>query len=286
MTRLRILGLVFSLILLFVAAPTFADKDKSDSKGSKKESPAKTSSHSPSSENSGHHGSSSGSHSSSATSTSPKDSASSYTHSDPHDSNATGSSRETRERTENRRIVDHVQLHERLLVRPNTVDRQHAYAQSRVERAQFQQHIGPIHFVAAHRAVLVGIRIVPTTYYYRRTVFYDAYGWRAPVYVYGLYPRYGLWDAVFLAFALDHIAEEQYALMFYNHRHDPEIEQWMADNDRLAAENDDLRARLEDMKLKVDSYEQSGVATNAAYVPPEAQDVALSPEVIAQLTSK
>lgn len=184
------------------------------------------------------------------------------------------------------RSVDHVQLHEALSVRPGRQEREHALERSHEERAQFERQRNPIHFKPAHRVILAGLRIVPTTYLYRRTVFYDAYSWTAPPYVYHMYPRYGLWDAVFLAFVLDHIAEEQYALMLYHHQHDKEIQHWMEDSDRLAADNDDLRAQLENMKLEMARLEQSGVVVDPSYVPTDAADVALSPEVIDQLTSK
>ena len=128
----------------------------------------------------------------------------------------------------------------------------------------------------------MNISIVPTTYYYRRTAFYDAYDWQPPAYVFSLYPRYGLWDATFLAFALDHASEEQYALMFYNHRNDEDMQKWMEDTSRLAAENDDLHAKLDTMNAQVASLD--GRKTDPSYVPPDVQDVALSPEVITQLT--
>ena len=183
-------------------------------------------------------------------------------------------------------VVDHEHLREALHVHPGREDRLHAFERSHEERIRFERHVTAIRFVPAHRVVLTRLRIVPASYYYRRNVFYDTYGWRTPVYVYRMYPRYGLWDAVFLAFALDHIAEEQYALMLYHHQRDAEIQQWMDDTDRLAADNDELRAKMENMKLEMARLEQSGVAVDASYVPPEAEDVALSPEVIDQLTSK
>ncbi|HYM62611.1 MAG TPA: hypothetical protein VEZ11_17135 [Thermoanaerobaculia bacterium] len=128
------------------------------------------------------------------------------------------------------------------------------------------------------------MRIIPTTYYYRRTVFYDTYGWEPAVYIYGLSPRYGLWDTTFLAFALDHVAEYQYALMFYNHMNDAEIQHWLQDSGAIAANNQYLRAKLDAMKVEMAKL--SGSETNPAYVPPDAQDVALSPEIIALLTAK
>jgi hypothetical protein len=181
--------------------------------------------------------------------------------------------------------VDHARLHEKMQMHPGVTERQHAFDRSRVERQQFTRHVNAIHFVPAHRAVLSNIRIVPNTYNYRRTVFYDAYSWQPPAYVYGgFYPRYGLWDATFLAFALDHIAEEQYALMFYHHQNEPELQQWMTDADRLASDNEDLRAKLDRMKEQMATLQEAGITSDPSYVPPDAQDVALSPEVITQLT--
>ena len=324
MTRNRLLVLL-SLICLIVAPLTFAEKSKDKDKDKEKKSAPKQSSSQHSGEHdsgshSGHHGSSSDSSSSSSSSsssdshhhsndghhqgdvTSSSDSSShshdggsthqydsSHTHGSHDTSHNNYTSHDTHVRIDSHHttiVVDHERLHERLAVHPGASERQHAYEHSREERVRFERHIGTIHFVPAHRVVLTRIRIVPTTYYYRRNVFYDTYGWHAPFYVYHLYPRYGLWDATFLAFALDHIAEEQYALMFYHHRHDAEIEQWMDDNDRLAADNEDLRAQLDEMKAKMDTFEQSGVTADPAYVPADAQDVALSPEVITQLTAK
>jgi hypothetical protein len=182
--------------------------------------------------------------------------------------------------------IDHARLHERMAVRPGSVERQHSYERSRVEREQFRRHVDPIRFGPEHRVVLTHVRIVPTTYHYRRTVFYDTYAWQPPRYVYGFYPRYGLWDATFLAFALDHIAEQQYALMFYHHQNEAELRQWMDDADRLAADNEDLRLKLDAMKAQMAGMQDSGVTADPSYVPPDAEDVALSPEVITQLTSK
>jgi hypothetical protein len=182
-------------------------------------------------------------------------------------------------------VIDHGHLHERMSYHSNASDRQHAWERDRAERERFRRHVETIHFVPAHRIVLSHIRIVPATYHYRRTVFYDEYRWAPPAYVYGFYPRYGLWDATFLAFALAHIADDEYALMFYHHRHDAEIEQYLDENRRLAAENDDLRDQLDELDSRMSTLERQGVAVDSSYVPPDAQDVALSPDVIDKLTS-
>ncbi len=172
----------------------------------------------------------------------------------------------------------------RMSEHPDAVARQRAYEHAREERLRFERHSAPV-FLPAYRLILTRVRIVPTTYYYRRAVFYEEYGWRPPVYVYTFDPRYGVWDAVFLAFALDHVADDEYALMFYHHRREAEMESWLVDNRRLAAENEELRIRLHLLDERVAQLEKSGVATDSGYVPPDAQDVALSPEVIDKLTA-
>jgi hypothetical protein len=184
------------------------------------------------------------------------------------------------------RLVDREVLHERMRVHASPSQRANAFERSRVERRLFVRTATPIRFVPAHRVVLTSIRIVPTTYYYRRTVFYDAYGWAPPAYVYGMYPRYGLWDAAFLAFALDHIAEEQYALMLYNHRNEEDLLRWRRDTEAIAANDPDLQLKLDSMNETMASLDASGTAVDPSFVPADAQDVALSPEVIAQLTQK
>jgi hypothetical protein len=181
---------------------------------------------------------------------------------------------------ETRARLDHINLH------PSQLDRGHARDLSREQIARFHGPAARLQIRGEGvRLQLTRITIVPTTYYYRRTAFYDAYGWQPAVYVYGFAPRYGVWDATFLAFALDHIAEDQYALMFYQHRNDAEFQQWMQDSDRLAAENEDLRAKVENMKLQMAKLDEQGVAADPSYVPPDAEDVALSPEVITALTA-
>jgi hypothetical protein len=182
-------------------------------------------------------------------------------------------------------MVSHEHLHEAMHSHSGPQERAHAFERSHIERERFQRHVSAIRFVPAHRVVLSRVRIVPATYYYRRTVFYDTYGWQPSAYVYSMYPRYGLWDTAFLAFALDHISEEQYAMMIYNHRNEAEVQQWMEDSDRLAADNDDLREKLENMKMQMSKMEEQGVTVDPSYVPPDAEDVALAPEVITALTA-
>jgi hypothetical protein len=181
--------------------------------------------------------------------------------------------------------VDREHLSQAMHQHPDAGARAHAYERARVERSHFRHEAAPLHFVPAHRVVLAHVRIVPTTYHYRRTVFYDEYAWEPPQYVFAMSPRYGLWDATFLAFALDHLAEEQYALMFYNHMQEPEMQQWMEDMRRSAADNEDLQNKLSTLQTRVATLQEAGTTADPSYVPPDVEDVALSPEVIEKLTA-
>ena len=162
--------------------------------------------------------------------------------------------------------------------RVTVAEEQKAVGRYREERARFARSVGPFKFGPEHRAVLIHLNIRPGTYYYRRDAFYRVYDWGPLAYVYRLYPRYGLYDVVFLAFMLDHIAEQQYALMCYNHMNETAFVQWRHDMDRLAIENADLRTRLAAMDRQVAGLQ--GRPVDPSYVPADAQDIVLSPDVI------
>ena len=156
----------------------------------------------------------------------------------------------------------------------------------KTDRTRFTRTVAPLRFAAKDRPILTHMRIVPGTYYYRRNAFYDTYGWATPSYVYTMYPRYGLWDTSFLAFSMNHVAEEQYAMMMYHHWADPEMQQWAQDTNLLAAQNPELRAQLDALNSRMSRLEQSGIARDPSYVPPDAQDLALSPDAIDQFAKK
>jgi hypothetical protein len=184
-----------------------------------------------------------------------------------------------------RRQVSTQELHQRMsapVTREELVRARGQYRQEEVVR--YRMRAVPIVLQPRHRAVLVGLRIMPGTYYHRRAVFYDTYGFVYPAYFYDLRPSYGLWDARFLGFMLWRIAfDQQYALMYYDHMNEPEFIQWRQEMDGLAAENADLRQQLAAMDQRVSQLE--GTPRNTAYVPQDAGDVALSPDVIDKLTS-
>jgi hypothetical protein len=295
MKHYRAFGLALTLMCLLAVPRVFGHDSEKDKKTHTKETTTTTKTHTKSTTTTTTHSNTNGDSSSHQHSSHDSSSHGSTANGDSSHSHgthqATSSSSSHTNNSHDRNFnhehaVDHEHLREALHVHAGREERLHAFQRSHDERVRFERHVTAIRFVPAHRVVLTRLHIVPASYYYRRNVFYDTYRWSTPGYVYRMYPRYGLWDAVFLAFALDHIAEEQYALMLYHHQRDAEIQQWMDDTDRLSADNDELRAKMENMKLEMSRLEQSGVAVDASYVPPEAEDVALSPEVIDQLTSK
>jgi hypothetical protein len=113
-------------------------------------------------------------------------------------------------------------------------------------------------------------------YYARRSVFYDTYRWSPPVYVYGSYNRFGIWDAMMLWFMLDHINNAQYAEMYYHHRDDPGMQQFRQEVDRLSAENADLKAKVAKLDESTKSLEQQGVKQDPSYMPQDAAGIALA----------
>jgi len=116
-------------------------------------------------------------------------------------------------------------------------------------------------------------------YYTRRTVFYDSYHWSPPVYIYHSYNSFGIWDAMMLWFMLDHIHEQQYAAMYYNHRDDPGMQQFRREAERLSTENADLKEKLRKADESAKAFEQQGVKPDPKYVPPDAASVVLAANV-------
>lgn len=180
--------------------------------------------------------------------------------------------------------VERAQLQQAMQMPVYKEDQNMAVAQYHDERGHFTRNIEPVKFKPEYRAALTRVEIIPATYHYRRTLFYETYGWAPAPWVYGLYPRYGLYDTMFLAFMLDHIAEQEYAMMYYNHMQEEEFMMWRQEMDNLAMENGELSERLAMMDQQVASLQ--GTPRDPAYVPQDAQDVALSPDVIERLTKR
>lgn len=90
-----------------------------------------------------------------------------------------------------------------------------------------------------------------STYYRGRTSYYGNSGWTAPQYVYQSSPSFGMWDGMMLWMMLDHINDDKYAKMAYNHANDPGFQQWKQEAAKLSESNTELKAKLAAMETKV-----------------------------------
>lgn len=90
-----------------------------------------------------------------------------------------------------------------------------------------------------------------STYYRGRTTYYGNSGWSAPQYVYQSSSSFGMWDGMMLWMMLDHINDDKYAKMAYNHANDPGFQQWKQEASKLSESNAELKAKLAAMETKV-----------------------------------
>lgn len=159
-----------------------------------------------------------------------------------------------------------------------------AYTDYKAQQSKFRAGTGNYDPAGKERTTIDAVRsrvaYTPgSDYYTRRTVFYDTYHWSPPVYVYNSYGRFGIWDAMILWFMLDHIQDQQYAAMYYNHRDDPGMQQFRSELDRLSTENADLKAKVNQLDQSAKSLEQQGVKADPSYVPEDAAGVALAANI-------
>ena len=126
----------------------------------------------------------------------------------------------------------------------------------------------------------------PGTYESRRTVFYSNYNYIPPAYVFGSYSRFGIWDAAFLGLMLERSNDRQYAENYYHHRDDEDMRAWRKEMDRMAQNDAELKAKLQKLDEETEKIKASGLKVNAAYVPPDAGDIALAKEVADEAAAK
>jgi hypothetical protein len=174
------------------------------------------------------------------------------------------------------------EIHQKVNHHPSNHERIEARSIVTEERARFR-HTYSSRFVPSHyhRTVLKRVRIVPTTYYYRRHVYYDYYGYVPPAYVYGWYPYYGIWDGVFLGLVLERSFDPYFSAFYYHHMYDEDIIRWRQEAERQATENAELRAKLN--QLDQEAARLNGTPRDDSYIPPDAEDLAISPDIIDRL---
>jgi hypothetical protein len=96
---------------------------------------------------------------------------------------------------------------------------------------------------------------------------YRRRGWSLPPYAYSSPRRFGVWNALFLWFLLDHLSTPGNAAFFYNHQNDPGYREWRAQADRQAQDNPTLKAKLD--QLDSDLAARQGQPRDPNYLPPD-----------------
>jgi hypothetical protein len=95
---------------------------------------------------------------------------------------------------------------------------------------------------------------------------YRRRGGSLPPYAYRSPQRFGVWNALFLWFLLDHLSAPGHAAFFYNHQDDPGYREWRADANRQAQDNPELKAKLD--QLDSDLAARRGQPRDPDYLPP------------------
>ncbi|MEO5360500.1 MAG: hypothetical protein H7843_08630 [Nitrospirota bacterium] len=114
---------------------------------------------------------------------------------------------------------------------------------------------------------------------YRRDNFYTTYNYQPPQYAFMGAPSFGMWDAMFLWFMLDHISDRNYSRMYHNHQNDPDFQKWRQEADKLSGENAELKAKLANLDKQVS--ELKGEPVDPSYIPPGVDaDIALNKKVV------
>ncbi|MBF0556685.1 MAG: hypothetical protein HQK96_19380 [Nitrospirae bacterium] len=117
------------------------------------------------------------------------------------------------------------------------------------------------------------------TYAYRRDNFYSGNSYQPPQYAYMSAPSFGMWDAMFLWFMLDHASDRNYSRMYYNHQNDPDFQRWRKETDNLSGENAELKAKLANLDKQV--AELKGEPVDQSYIPQGVDaDIALNKKVL------
>jgi TRAP transporter TAXI family solute receptor len=117
-------------------------------------------------------------------------------------------------------------------------------------------------------------------HYSARDGFYRSSGYVPPAYAFNSSPGFGMFDALFLYWMLDHISNKNVAATAYHHADDPGFKKWREEAERQAKDNPDLKAKLEEMDKQIKSLQ--GTPKDPAYIPPGVPpEAVLAPSVLA-----
>jgi TRAP-type uncharacterized transport system substrate-binding protein len=119
----------------------------------------------------------------------------------------------------------------------------------------------------------------PSTYSYRRNNFYSS--WDMPSYGYGFAPSFGMWDTMSLMYAMNHLDDPMYAMMFYANRSNPMMLLYMSSLKDKKSSDPALATKVTELEAKIKKMELDGVkAEPEGYIPPKMGDLALTKEAV------
>jgi len=120
------------------------------------------------------------------------------------------------------------------------------------------------------------------SHYQNRDQYYRAQGYQPPAYAFGGSPSFGMFDALFLYWMLDHASNRNVAATAYNHADDPGYRKWRQEVESLAKDNPEVKAKLDELDKQVKGLQAEGKPKDAAYLPTGVSpDVALAAQALA-----
>ena len=116
------------------------------------------------------------------------------------------------------------------------------------------------------------------SYTTRRHQFYG--GWTEPSYMYRSAPSFGVWDAVFMWWMLDHLTND-HSRFFYDHQNDPGYQAWYQQAQVQAQDNAELRAKLDQLNGQMATMK--GQPVENTFMPSDVPaDMALRSDAVVQ----
>ena len=120
----------------------------------------------------------------------------------------------------------------------------------------------------------------PKTYTDRRDNFYSNNGYNMPNYGYNMSPSFGIYDTMSLMYAMDHMDNPMYSMMFFANRHNPGMLLFMSAMHNNKSGDSAQDAKIKALEAKVAKMEKDGVKAEAGYVPEEMGDLILTKEAV------
>lgn len=101
-----------------------------------------------------------------------------------------------------------------------------------------------------------------------------------PRYSRNMSSNYGIYDTMMLCYAMNHMDNPAYAMLFYANRHNPGMMLFMS-----AMHKDGDKERIRQLETRIAKMEHNGVAGQPGYVPKQMGDLVLSQEAVQAMNS-